>query len=129
MTFPRALTPTREEITEIELHAFRDASKDGVCAIVHAVVSQPSSFSKGLVTARARLSKQGLTIPRLELVAAPIATSLITINVKNVLAGFPATVYLSSNSWPANRVKKIQAYPEITWHHVPTKENPTSLGS
>ena len=29
----------------------------------------------------------------------------------------------------ANRVHKIQAHQEITWHHVPTTENPVDLGS
>ena len=29
----------------------------------------------------------------------------------------------------ANRIQKIQAYPEVTWHHVGTKENPADLGS
>ena len=28
-----------------------------------------------------------------------------------------------------NRVKQIQANPEITWHHIPTKKNPADLGS
>ena len=43
---------------------------------------------QGLVTAKARLAKQGLTIPRLELVSAHMATSLIT-NVEKALEGFP----------------------------------------
>ena len=38
----RALTCEQEQIEEIELHAFGDASKNGVCATVHAVVRQPS---------------------------------------------------------------------------------------
>ena len=41
-----------------------------------------------LVDAKARLAKQGLTIPRLELVAAHMATNLVT-KVKNVLEGLP----------------------------------------
>ena len=28
-----------------------------------------------------------------------------------------------------NRVKKIQGHTQITWHHVPTKNNPADLGS
>ena len=84
----RALTCTQEQIERIELHAFGDASKNGVCATVHAVVRQPSGVSQGLVTAKARLGKQELTIPRLELVSAKMATSLIT-NVEKALEGFP----------------------------------------
>ena len=74
----RALTCAQEQIERIELHAFGDASKNGVCATVHAVVRQPSGVSQGLVTAKARLAKQGLTIPRLELLSAHIATNHIT---------------------------------------------------
>ena len=84
----RALTCSQEQIERIELHVFGDASKNGVCATVHAVVRQPSGVSQGLVTAKARLAKQMLTIPRLELVSAHMATNLI-INVEKALEGFP----------------------------------------
>ena len=62
----RALTCAQEPINEIEVHAFGDASKKGVCATVHAVVRQPSCVNQGLVTAKAPLAKEGITIPRLE---------------------------------------------------------------
>ena len=29
----------------------------------------------------------------------------------------------------ANRVRKIQACPDITWRHVPSQDNPANLGS
>ena len=60
---------SREEITDIHLHSFGDASGKGVDATVHAVVFQPSTVNQGLVAAKARLAKQRLTIPRLELVS------------------------------------------------------------
>ena len=60
---------------------------------VHAVGRQPSEVSQGLVTAKARLAKQGLTIPRLELLSAHIATNHIT-NVG--LKGFLLTAPLAS---------------------------------
>ncbi|XP_068690695.1 uncharacterized protein [Montipora foliosa] len=57
----RALTcSAQEQIEEIELHAFGDSSKNGVCATVHAVVRQPSDVNQGLVTAEARLAKQAV---------------------------------------------------------------------
>ena len=87
----RALTCAQEQIERIELHAFGDASKNGVCATVNAVVRQQSGASQGLVTAKARLAKQGLTIPLLELVSAHMATNLIT-NVEKALEGFPVNV-------------------------------------
>ena len=70
ITVPRTTTLKQEKIEEIELHTFGDASKQGVAAPVHAVVKEASGVSQGLVSARARLAKQGLTTPRLELVSA-----------------------------------------------------------
>ena len=29
----------------------------------------------------------------------------------------------------ANRVRKMQSHPKVSWHHVPTEENPADLGS
>ena len=64
------MTSQREVIQEIELHTFGDASAKGVCATVYAIVKQSAGINVGLVAARARLTKQDLTIPRLELVSA-----------------------------------------------------------
>ena len=81
---PRSLAVYREEIEQVELHSFGDASKNGVAACVYAVVKQASRPNQGLVAARSRLSKQWLTIPRLELVAGHMAVNLAT-NVREAL--------------------------------------------
>ena len=78
----------REEIEEIELHAFEDASVNGVSATVHAVVRQRSGVTMGLIAAKARPAKQGLTITRFKLVSAHMATNLIS-NVRVALEGLP----------------------------------------
>ena len=57
----RSLPFQREEITDIHLHSFGDASGNGVAAAVYAIVFQPSAVNQGLVAAKARLAKQGLT--------------------------------------------------------------------
>lgn len=101
-------------------------------------------MNQGLVTAKARLAKQGLTIPQLEFVSAHIAANLIT-NVGNALVGFPvkqcygwldSSVALHRVKWGGeykqfveNRVKKIQGHTQITWRHVPTMDNPADLRS
>ena len=59
-------------------------------AAVYAVVKQPSGTSQGLVTAKSQLPKQGLTIPRSELVSGHMAANLVD-NVKKALYGFPVT--------------------------------------
>ena len=71
-------------MTAIDLHVFGDASILANCAAVYAVVNQPSITSKGLLVSKTRLSKKDLTIPRLELVSAHMASNLVT-NVMSAL--------------------------------------------
>ena len=55
---------------------------------MYAVVYQASGVNQGLLAAKSRLVKKGLTIPRLDLVSAHIAANLAE-NVKNTLEGQP----------------------------------------
>lgn len=141
---PRSIPTFQEDIESIALHAFGDASGKGVAAVVYAVVKQPSGTTQGLVAAKARLAKQGLTIPRLELVSAHMAANLVH-NVEQALVGFPvqqtygwldSTVALQwikgggeHKQFVANRVQKIQSKSNIQWRHVPTHTNPADVGS
>ena len=84
----RTLAPFREPIDSIELHSFGDASGRGVSAAVYAVVRQMSGVNQGLIAAESRLAKQGLTIPRLELVAGHMASNLVS-SVQRALQWFP----------------------------------------
>ena len=134
----------QEEVKEVELHGFGDASSRGVRAAVYAVVRQHTGSTQRLVAAKGRLAKQGLTIPRLELIAAHMATNLL-LNVRNALDNLPTPrVYAWQDStvalhwikgngqykqFVANRVAKIQLHKEIQWRHVPTDENPADLAS
>ena len=115
-----------------------------MAAAVYAVVVQESGVNQGLVAARARLSKRGLTIPRLELVSGHMAVNLLA-NVASALDGFPlmekycwldstvASHWIRSpgtyKQFVSNRVEKIQAHSEVTCRHVGTLENPADLGS
>ena len=139
---PHSLVNFCEAINSIELHAFGDASGEGVASAVYAVVHQPSGVSQGLVAAKARLAKQGLTIPRLVLMSAHMATNLIR-NVQRALEGSPVVVlqgWLDSTvtlhwingrgdfkQFVANLVAKIKSNNQLKWRHVPTKENPADL--
>ena len=141
---PRSLATHREEIEEIELHSFGDASANGVAACVYAVVRQASGTNQGLISAKSRLSKQGLTIPRLELVAGHMAVNLVT-NVREALDGLPISsmhCWLDSSvalywirgrgehrQFVSNRVQKINNHQGVAWRYVPTTENPADIGS
>ena len=101
-------------------------------------------MNQGLVAAKACLAKQGLTIPRLELVAGHMTVNLLT-NVHNALTVCPVK---SLNAWldstvalhwirgaseykqfVGNRVQKIKEKDSVIWRRVPTQENPADLGS
>ena len=141
---PRRLAKAEEPIESVELHAFGDASGIGDSAAVYAVIQQPTTVSSGLVAAKSRLAKKGLTIPRLELVSGHMATNLVN-NVKESLEGFPvnrvvgwldSTVALhwirgngEFKQFVENRVRKIQEKSYIEWRHVTSADNPADLGS
>ncbi|XP_046846738.1 uncharacterized protein LOC124440389 [Xenia sp. Carnegie-2017] len=121
-----------------------DASGQGTSAAVYAVILQGKGIGQGLITAKSRLAKKGLTIPRLELVSAQMATRLMD-NVRSVLEGLPVrhcvgwldsmvALYWINGSgnykqFVANRVKVIREKNYISWKHVGTKDNPADIGS
>ena len=83
----RSLAYYQEPIEKVQIHAFGDASGKGISAAVYTVVTQESGTTQGLITAKSRIAKQGLTIPRLELVAGHMAVNLAA-NVRESLNGF-----------------------------------------
>jgi hypothetical protein len=135
----RSLASYQEPIEKVQIHAFGDASGKGISAVVYTVITQESGTTQGLITAKSRIAKQGLTIPHLELVAGHMAVNLAA-NVRESLNGFrldpdiqrwlDSTVALHWISdrgvyqqFVANRVRKIQSHPNVIWRHVPTREN------
>ena len=96
------------------------------------------------MTAKSRLAKKGLTIPRLELVSGHMVTNLLH-NVKESLQEFPvqrvvrgldSTVALhwirgngDYKQFVGNRVRKIQEKSYIDWRHVTSVDKPADLGS
>ena len=141
---PRSLAVTGEEIREITPHAFGDASGQGLAAAVYGVVQQHSVATQGLVAAKALLAKEGITIPRLELVAGHMAANWLT-TVRDALIGFPVKslyAWLDSSvalhwirgcgeykQFVSNRIRKIREKTGITWRHVPSQENPSDSAS
>ena len=85
-TVLRSRVAHREEIERIDLHSFGDVCAHGVAACIYAVIWQASGTNQGLIAARSRLAKQGLTILQLELVAGHMAVNLVD-NVRDALDG------------------------------------------
>ena len=88
ITTPRPLAPNHQLVDSSELHVFGDASINGVGTTVYSVVHQQGGVTQTLVATKSRLAKRNLTIPRLELVSAHMATNLVT-NVRNALEDLP----------------------------------------
>ena len=123
----------KRRCSESDLHALGDTSGKGTAAAVYAVVRQARGVTQGLVTAKARLAKKELTMPKLELVAGLMAAKLLH-NVKRVLKRFPveecygwlySTVALywingSGNykQFDRNRVKQIKEKSYIKWKKI-----------
>ena len=144
VTTQRALALYQHPVNSVELHVFGDASTYGVGAAVYSVVHQEDRITQTLVAAKSRLAKRELTVPRLELVSAHMATNLV-VNVRNAQRDLPepmvygwldSTVALhwivgngKYRQFVANRVQKIKQHPQIQWRHVPTTDNPADLAS
>ena len=133
-----------EETLSVDLHVFGDASLKDVSAVLYAVVHQKDGRSQAIVAAKSRLSRRILTVSRLELVAAHMATNLMG-NTQSALKKYPvdccyawtdSTVVLcwlktkhGYKEFATNRVLKINEKNYIEWRNVPTHQNPTHIES
>ena len=100
--------------------------------------AQESGMHQGLLAAKARLAKKGLTMPRLELISAHMAANLVD-NVRGALEGCvvwsvygwtDSTVILhwiagqgSYNQFASSRVAQINAKAYVKWSYVGTKSS------
>ena len=144
LKFPNSLTIAQEPVQALDLYAFCDSSGKGSAAAVYTVVYQESGIDQGLLAAKARLAKKGLTMPRLELISAHMAANLVD-NVRSALEGYvvrsvygwtDSTVVLhwiagqgSYKQFVSNRVAQINAKDYVKWRYVGTEQNPADVGS
>ena len=91
-TVSRPLAPYHQPIEEVTLHGFGDASVNGVCAVVYAVVRQEDGVTQDLVCSKARIAKLNLTIPRLELISGHMTVNLTT-NVRQAVTDYQAPIH------------------------------------
>ncbi|XP_071946012.1 uncharacterized protein [Antedon mediterranea] len=140
ISFDRCLTPpttTEEPI----LCMFADASEDafGSCAYIRWKVDN-NQFDVKFVAAKSRVTPlKKLTIPRLELQAALVATRLHTIIIDETRIKFNKVIFLTDSmivlawirsqargfkSFVSNRIGEIQSMSEPSqWRHVPGEHN------
>ena len=133
-----------EPILDIKLHGFADASLKACAAVIYVQIIQSSEVYVQLLTAKSRVSKPGLTVPRLELVAAQMLAKMLK-QVQKALEGVTVSeIHAWSDSktvlcWLNNksewkqfvrlRVDQILQESNIEWHYVNTKDNPADIAS
>ena len=141
---PRAIPIFQAPIQHIDLHSFGDANKSGTFSATYVVIFQEAGTSQGLFGSNSRLSKKGLFMPRLELVASHMIANTMQ-NTREALAGFPinGVVGWSDSSvvlhwikgngkymqFVKSHIDKICSKENITWRYISTAENPADIGS
>ncbi|XP_067940188.1 uncharacterized protein [Watersipora subatra] len=145
---PRCIKPTDFGPTaQAELHHFCDASLSGIgaCSYMRLIDINGNVHTWLLLTKSRVLPSKGIiTVPRLELQGAVVATQLHSIlkkelNIKVNQAHFwmdseIVLAYLSNEKkfhvYVANRVREIKMTTKAEqWHHVSTSENPADIAS
>ena len=133
-----------EPILDIKLHGFADASFKAYAAVIYVQIIQTSENYVQLLTAKSRVSKPGLTVPRLELVAAQMLVKML----KQVQSALEGTTFSEIHGWSDSktvlcwlknksewkqfvrlRVDQILQESNIKWHYVNIKDNPADIAS
>jgi len=143
---PRRLTLLAwSNMCTFELHVFADASEKGYGAVVYMRSGEGDVRCVRLVIARARVAPlKTVTLPRLELMAALLASRLVVSVRKTLRLNAEIPLYCWTDSmvtlgwvkgnpsrWKqfvANRVSEIQSLVDPSvWRHVPGSQNPADL--
>ena len=144
--FPRyiGITQKNQDKTTYQLVGFCDASKHAYAGVVYLHQRIGKTCKVDLVFSKLRLApNKTVSIPRLELLAALIGTRAIQfvanqlpvqltekhlwIDSQCVLSWIGSERH--SSRFIGNRVAEIRKHKDITFHYVPSKENPADLAS
>ncbi|KAJ0170919.1 hypothetical protein K1T71_013691 [Dendrolimus kikuchii] len=144
-SIPRRLTTFILKDSELSLHLFCDASKNGFGAGVWLRTQNRNGVSVQLLSGKARVSPpKKITITRLELTAALIGSRLLAHVRENLKCTNIQEYYwtdsgvtlswikreLPLNTFVGNRVKEIRQYTNIkNWYHIPGEHNWADLAS
>ncbi|XP_067945302.1 uncharacterized protein [Watersipora subatra] len=149
ITIPRCIKPPSfGKVIKTELHHFADASFNGIgaCSYIK-MTNHKNEISTGLLMAKSRVvpSKGKVTIPRLELQAALLATRLsktlkheldLKIDEEHYWSDSQIVLsYIANDSkrfqtYVANRVHEIREHSQVTqWHHIAGEHNPADIAS
>lgn len=149
LDIPRCIKPHDfGTVIRTELHHFSDASTHGIgaCSYIR-LINEEGKIHTSLLMAKSRVipSKGVITIPRLELQGALLATRLsktlrneLDMKIDQEYLWTDSTIvlgYISNDSkkfmvYVANRVREIrQQTNPLQWHHIPGESNPADIAS
>ena len=145
---PRWILPRiKDQIFRVSLHGFGDASKKAYCAAVYLVAETTGSIYSTLLCSKTRTAPlKAFSIPRLELLAAKILTTIIAtvltalskqtvVDEVRYWSDSMTVLYWLHNrgDWKTfvhHRVGEIlKLSTKSQWGHVSGNENPADLGS
>lgn len=146
LRIPRPLGLIGSDKVTLELHTFSDASDTGYSAVSYLRVTNGAKTHCVFVMGKSRVApKKIATLPRMELVAAVLASKLmrhvrkeIHLSVSRVVMWSDSTIvlhYLNNTTrrfttFVANRINTIRGLTKgQQWRHVPTHFNPADVGS
>ena len=149
ISIPRCIKPKDfGEVVRMELHHFSDASDDGIGACSYSrLVNREGKIHVSFMLGKSRVipSKGLFTTPRLELMAAVMATQLSEMLHKEIdmkideeffwsdstiTLGWIANASKRFHAFVHNRVREITAHTDIQqWKHIPGQHNPADIAS
>ena len=123
--FPRCLQP-EVVVGSPELHVFADASQAAYGAVAYLVWLTPEGPRVSFVSSKARVAPiRHTTIPRLELMAALIASRLAQTIYQEFKIKPSCVTFWSDSTIVGVRVAEIQAaWDPNCWRYVPSESNP-----
>ncbi|MBV2113425.1 MAG: aspartyl protease family protein [Candidatus Thiodiazotropha sp. (ex Ctena orbiculata)] len=142
--FPRHVGLNQTDDITYRLLGFCDASKQAYAAVIYLHQSTKDFCKTDIVFSKLRLApNKEITIPRLELLAALIGTRCIQFVAAQLqLPIVQKHLWIDSQcvlSWICNnklltqfvenRVAEIKKHNDITFHYIPSKENPADIAS
>ena len=143
ISVPRSVVAKKGDLFEI--HGFFDASKVAICGAVYVIeYCENQRVNQRLLVAKSRVAPKDGSIPRLELIAALMLVRLQTnlfkalknINIRTVFNWVDSITVLhwlankgTYSVFVRNRVKQINEMSTSKWLYVPTKENPSDVGT